>query len=509
MDRKFEQRICIIFCYKIGKSASETLDLLKLAFGNENVNKPTTFRWFSRFKNGIESVKDEKRVGRPILHRNPEKEETGISKSLVGSIIKEDLQLKKTPSKFVPKMLTIQQKENRVDVAKKMLEMVEENPNWKGKVITGDETWVHGYDPEKNANPWSGKEKMNQERRNPDFAKVKCGVPKIGLSIHDNAPPHTATSVLTYLTKHGIQILHQPPYSLDLAPNDFFLFPKLKMALKGRRFDTRESIIANSKKVLKNIPKDAFSKCFKSWEKRWKLCIDAGGSSEMTVPHEDEKFSELKILTQVKQVTECVPGWTPGKSHFLTSHCCSLNPRDLLQLSTSTTKTCSIFPGLCQLFIETNDHFRFQETLKPLPVWRSFRRSHVLYLLVVGLLRGLLLATFPYSTHLVYLSTVHDMLTGLSVYLGIMRCLREAVRLKRPERWQNNDWILHVGNARPHTAHVVLQFLAKHSTIQIPHPPYSPDLAPNDFFFYPKLKINLKGRKFDNVDMIQAESKAP
>ncbi|UYV67243.1 hypothetical protein LAZ67_5000026 [Cordylochernes scorpioides] len=95
-----------------------------------------------------------------------------------------------------------------------------------------------------------------------------------------------------------------------------------------------------------------------------------------------------------------------------------------------------------------------------------------------------------------------------SVYLGIMRCLREAVRLKRPERWQNNDWILHVGNARPHTVHVVLQFLAKHSTIQIPHPPYSPDLAPNDFFLYPKLKINLKGRKFDNVDMIQAESKA-
>ncbi|UYV82902.1 UFM1 [Cordylochernes scorpioides] len=153
MDRKFKQRICIKFCYKIGKSASETLDLLKLAFGNENVNKPTTFRWFSRFKNGMESVKDEKRVGRPILHRNPERvsqisnlikenpriglgyieEETGISKSLVGSIIKEDLQLKKTPSKFVPKMLTIQQKENRVEVAKKMLEMVEENPNWKEK----------------------------------------------------------------------------------------------------------------------------------------------------------------------------------------------------------------------------------------------------------------------------------------------------------------------------------------------------------------------------------------
>ncbi|UYV83080.1 DAGLA [Cordylochernes scorpioides] len=77
-------------------------------------------------------------LGRPILHRNPEKvsqisnlirEETGISKSLVGSIIKEDLQLKKTPSKFVPKMLTIQQKENRVEVAKKCLKW------WKKTLI--------------------------------------------------------------------------------------------------------------------------------------------------------------------------------------------------------------------------------------------------------------------------------------------------------------------------------------------------------------------------------------
>ncbi|UYV64916.1 hypothetical protein LAZ67_3002419 [Cordylochernes scorpioides] len=56
------------------------------------------------------------------------------------------------------------------------------------------------------------------------------------------------------------------------------------MALKGRRFDTRESIIADSKKVLKNIPKDAFSKCFKSWEKRWKLCIDADLQTYQFIP---------------------------------------------------------------------------------------------------------------------------------------------------------------------------------------------------------------------------------
>ncbi|UYV71475.1 hypothetical protein LAZ67_8003425, partial [Cordylochernes scorpioides] len=136
---------------------------------------------------------------------------------------------------------------------------------------------------------------------------------------------------------------------------------------------------------------------------------------------------------------------------------------------------------------------------EPKPKKARFKKSKVKTLLVTFIdINGLVHHEFiPFGR------TINQ-----EVFFGIMRRLREAVRLKRPERWQNNDWIFHVDNARPHTAHVVLQFLAKHSTIQIPHPPYSPDLAPNDFFLYPKLKMKLKGRKFDNVDMIQAESKA-
>jgi hypothetical protein len=40
----------------------------------------------------------------------------------------------------------------------------------------------------------------------------------------------------------------------------------------------------------------------------------------------------------------------------------------------------------------------------------------------------------------------------------------------------------------------------------IPHPPYSPDLAPCDFFLLPKMKLKLKGRRFDTIEEIQAES---
>jgi hypothetical protein len=40
----------------------------------------------------------------------------------------------------------------------------------------------------------------------------------------------------------------------------------------------------------------------------------------------------------------------------------------------------------------------------------------------------------------------------------------------------------------------------------IPHPPYSPDLAPSDFFLFPEMKLKLKGCWFDTIEDIQAES---
>jgi hypothetical protein len=50
------------------------------------------------------------------------------------------------------------------------------------------------------------------------------------------------------------------------------------------------------------------------------------------------------------------------------------------------------------------------------------------------------------------------------------------------------------------------QFLAKPKMALIPHPPYSPDLSPCDFFLFPKMKLNLKGRRFDAMEETQAES---
>ena len=72
-------------------------------------------------------------------------------------------------------------------------------------------------------------------------------------------------------------MMPQLPYSPDLAPCDFFLFPKLKKTMKGRRFGNIEEIKTESLKELNAIPKIAFQKCFEDWKKRWHKCIISKG----------------------------------------------------------------------------------------------------------------------------------------------------------------------------------------------------------------------------------------
>ena len=62
---------------------------------------------------------------------------------------------------------------------------------------------------------------------------------------HDNAQAHLLLLVRNFLAKNEMNVVPQPPYSPDLAPADFFLFPKLKSTLKGRHFDTFDEIQKN------------------------------------------------------------------------------------------------------------------------------------------------------------------------------------------------------------------------------------------------------------------------
>jgi len=68
------------------------------------------------------------------------------------------------------------------------------------------------------------------------------------------------------------------PYSPDLSPCDFFLFPRLKNHLKGRHFDTLDIIQKSVTGELKGIPAEAFQHCYEQWKQRHRRRVAAQGN---------------------------------------------------------------------------------------------------------------------------------------------------------------------------------------------------------------------------------------
>jgi hypothetical protein len=62
-----------------------------------------------------------------------------------------------------------------------------------------------------------------------------------------------------------------------MAPRDFWLFPELKTALKGKRFVDIDAIQKNTTSTLHSIPKDSFKKCVLQWQDRWEQCVSSQG----------------------------------------------------------------------------------------------------------------------------------------------------------------------------------------------------------------------------------------
>jgi histone-lysine N-methyltransferase SETMAR len=73
--------------------------------------------------------------------------------------------------------------------------------------------------------------------------------------LHDNATSNKAASVCQFLTPKNVTTLYHPPYSPDLSPSDYFLFPHLKTKLKGLHFadvaQNQEAVTDELKKFQK------------------------------------------------------------------------------------------------------------------------------------------------------------------------------------------------------------------------------------------------------------------
>ena len=262
-------------------------------------------------------------------------EETNISKSSVHTILKKDLGLSKLAPKLVPKVLTQEQKDFRVRLCRENLELLRQRPDVLDFVIMGDESWISVLEVEtkqassvwipKGSNaPRPAKARRQRVERKTMLTTFfdKKGVvlaeflplgetvdtdqyletlrrlkecirkkrpalwstgrgrrvgPRPFIIHHDNASSHTSAPTLAFFGEQNINMLAHPPYSPDLAPCDYFLFPRLKNELRGIKHRNIEDLKEGVRRVLRNIPSEDFENAIMSMPICWMKCVSAGG----------------------------------------------------------------------------------------------------------------------------------------------------------------------------------------------------------------------------------------
>ena len=332
---------------QLGFPPTEIHANLQKAYGNGAFKHATVCKWVRRFIDGRKSKENDPRVGRPVsvlMEKNvatvkPLIEEdacytvqeievsSGIYLSSVLKILCKRLGLRKICPRWVPHLLTDEQKQSRVRLASQVIEKYDKCDQRRLEVIvTGDETWIYHFQPYSKAKNkvWVSSEgdrpvivcccKISNrmlyaiffDSKGPvlqipvpkgssvtgkfyregvltqlvDFYQTRrprTGVRGIKL-LHDNAPAHKSATVQEYLKESGLDVLDHPPYSPDLFPCDFWLFPRLKEMLAGHRFESRCGIGSAVYQCLQHIPKEDYRAAFRKWVDRCKMCVEADGT---------------------------------------------------------------------------------------------------------------------------------------------------------------------------------------------------------------------------------------
>jgi len=150
-----------------GKTAAETVEMMRQVYGDNCLSRAQIFRWYARFKS-VETTEDEARPGRPFSVRNEGltakvreriqeercatvrmmADEFGINRETICQILVEDLGKRKVASRFVPHSLSDDQRHKRVQYAKDIIKTARRNKNFLNSIVRAeDETWCFRYDP--------------------------------------------------------------------------------------------------------------------------------------------------------------------------------------------------------------------------------------------------------------------------------------------------------------------------------------------------------------------------
>ena len=340
-----EKRAAIKWLLEKGKTAKEIyIELIDLK-GEDYTSMANVYKWVREFKCGRTTVQNLSHPGQSkfeITQDNVDRvsklvmsnrrlcvrniaEMLRLSKSTVHRILTDYLSLKKYSARWVPRMLTGDQKLYRVEASELILEIMRHDLDlFLSRYVTVDETWIRHFDPEskQQSMQWlqPGEPPPKKFKIGPSRGKVMAtvfwdakgillcdylvdqktitgeyyanlirklrvairekrrGMLRRSVLLHqDNAPVHKSRIAMNAIATAGFEILIHPPYSPDMAPSDYHLFPKLKSYLRGRQFSCDSEAISSTNAWFEAQSEEMFKSGVLLLEKRCQKCINVDG----------------------------------------------------------------------------------------------------------------------------------------------------------------------------------------------------------------------------------------
>ncbi|XP_029155672.1 uncharacterized protein LOC114928587 [Nylanderia fulva] len=176
-------RAVIKYLFLKGNTPTQIKDELDSVYGDSAPSFTTVKFWAAEFKRGRKSLGDDERSGRPKTATTDENiakvhqmvlddrrikvreiaEVMNMSKERVCRILNQHLGMRKLSARWVPRLLTLDQKRVRMNISNALLAQFRRNKSefWR-RLITVDETWIHHYTPETKYSPNSGLQRRNR-----------------------------------------------------------------------------------------------------------------------------------------------------------------------------------------------------------------------------------------------------------------------------------------------------------------------------------------------------------
>ena len=85
-------------------------------------------------------------------------------------------------------------------------------------------------------------------------------------------PAVTTRQTVDFLSSKNVELMTHCPYSPDLSPNDFFLFPNIKKKMRAKRFESPEAAVETFRTLSSEVTVSEWKKCFKNWFERMQKC---------------------------------------------------------------------------------------------------------------------------------------------------------------------------------------------------------------------------------------------